>query len=91
MRDDNGDGYADEVEGVSGFSGLIGWAKGVWTIPCVFTFPHVVMSCHPPVVRLPARRRAIATVTITASVFVLAVFVVGVATGLRFFADPNGF
>ncbi|KAI5812975.1 hypothetical protein BZA77DRAFT_132348 [Pyronema omphalodes] len=33
VRDDNGDGYADEVEGVSGFSGFIGWVKGVWTIP----------------------------------------------------------
>ncbi|KAA8893826.1 hypothetical protein FN846DRAFT_474368 [Sphaerosporella brunnea] len=33
ILDDNGDGYADEVEGVSGFSGLVGWVKGVWSIP----------------------------------------------------------
>ncbi|KAL7267357.1 phosphate metabolism protein 7 [Rhizina undulata] len=32
-RDDDSDEFADEVEGVGGFSGYLGWIKGVWKIP----------------------------------------------------------
>ncbi|KAF8538848.1 hypothetical protein BDD12DRAFT_840620 [Trichophaea hybrida] len=42
VRDDNGDGYADEVEGVSGFSGLIGWVKGeqmICFVGCCLSWP----------------------------------------------------
>lgn len=34
-RDEDGDGYADEVEGVSGFSGLLSWVTSLWKIPYV--------------------------------------------------------
>ncbi|KAI5805205.1 hypothetical protein EDC01DRAFT_627090 [Geopyxis carbonaria] len=31
--DGDRDGYADEVEGVSGFSGIVSWVQSVWKIP----------------------------------------------------------
>lgn len=34
-RDEDGDGYADEVEGVTGFSGLLSWVRSLWKIPYV--------------------------------------------------------
>lgn len=42
--DGDRDGYADEVEGVVGFSGILSWVQSVWKIPYVLATPHTPVS-----------------------------------------------